>query len=125
MKSIVSIALVTIMLFSVLTGCGNRNKDEVNPTNPPATAAPTTAPATPAATAPNGSNTVNDGTMNDNIMTDGADRVENGANDVINGVENAVDDILGDDGVVNGDLNDGRIEEDTAIQPRNDLSRTR
>lgn len=126
MKSIFSIALTAVMLLSVLTGCGrnNRNDDNAIVNNTPATATTVPARNTPS-TAVNGAeagestNRVENGVNN---AVDGAENgvnnvvggVENGVNDVIDGVENGVDNMLGDDGVVNGDMNDGRVEEGDA-----------
>lgn len=118
MKSILSIALATVMMLTVMTGCGNKKNNNVTTTNPPATA--TQAPA--ATTAPMTTETP-DGT--DGVMNDMVDRVENGANDVVNGVENAVDDVLGDDGVVNGELDDGRVTDENTVEPRTNATNTR
>lgn len=126
MKSIFSIVLTAVMLLSVLTGCGRKNGNDDNTivNNTPATATTMPARNTPSAAvngteAGDATNRVENG-VNDTVggvengVNDVVGGVENGANDVINGVENGVDDLLGDDGVVNGDMNDGRVEEDDA-----------
>lgn len=123
MKSIFSIALTAVMLLSVLTGCGrnNQNNDNAN-ANTPATMMPArNTPSAPANGADAGESTnrtengVNDAV---NGVENGANSVvggvENGVNDVIDGVENGVNDLLGDDGAINGDMNDGRVEDGDA-----------
>ncbi len=123
MKSIFSIALTAIMLLSVLTGCGRNNRNDDNViANTPATMVPArNTPSAPAngAEAGESTNRVENG-VNDavNGVENGANNVvggvENGVNDMIDGVEDGVDDLLGDDGVINGDMNDGRVEDGDA-----------
>ena len=103
------------MLLSVLTGCGRNNGKDNNTivNNTPATA--TTAPAvnTPGA-AVNGTEAGESTNRVENGVNNVVGGVENGVNDVIDGVEDGVDDLLGDDGVINGDMNDGRVEDGDA-----------
>lgn len=123
MKSIFSIALTAVMLLSVLTGCGRNNRNDDNViANTPATMVPArNTPSAPAngAEAGESTNRVENG-VNDavNGVENGANNVvggvENGVNDMIDGVEDGVDDLLGDDGVINGDMNDGRVEDGDA-----------
>lgn len=118
MKSILSIALVAVMMLTVMTGCGNKKNNNVTTTNPPAA-------ATQAPTATTAPATTNNPDTAGGVVNDAVDRVENGANDVVNGVENAVDDVLGDDGVVNGDLDDGRVTDENTVEPRDNVTNTR
>lgn len=115
MKSIFSIVLTAVMLLSVLTGCGrkNRNDDNAIVNNTPATATTMPARNTPS-TAVNGTEAGESTNRVENSVNDTVNGVENGVNDVITGVENGVDDLLGDDGVVNGDMDDGRVEDGDA-----------
>lgn len=126
MKSIFSIVLTAVMLLSVLTGCGRRNRNDGNTVVNNTPAAATTVPAgnTPGTAvngteAGNATDRVENGVNNavggvENGVNNVVGGVENGVNDVIDGVENGVNDLLGDDGVVNGDVDDGRVEEDNA-----------
>ncbi len=114
MRSIISAALTAVLLLAVLTGCGSKNNNTGAANNQ-------TTVATPAPTATNAPE--NNGTAGaagdaanrvENGVDDTVNGVENGVNDVIDGVENGVNDMLGEDGVVNGDMGDGRVEEDAA-----------
>lgn len=122
MKSIFSIALTAVALLSVLTGCGRNNENTATSNTPVATTMPArNTPSAPAngAEAGESTNRVENG-VNDavNGVENGANNVvggvENGVNDMIDGVEDGVDDLLGDDGVINGDMNDGRVEDGDA-----------
>lgn len=112
MRSILSIALAAVMMLTVMTGCGNRRKNDVTTTTPPvaATQAPAATDIPAATTKPENAGSA---------VGDAVDRVENGTNDIVNGVENAVDDVLGDEGAINGDMNDGTVTDNSAVEPRN------
>ena len=125
MKSIISIVLTAVMLLSVLTGCGRRNKNDDNAivnNTPMATTMParnTPSTAVNGAEAGESTNRVENGVNNtvngvENGVDDAVNGVENGVNDVLTGMENGVDDVLGNDGVVNGETDDGRVEDDSA-----------
>lgn len=130
MKSIISIALAAVMLLSVLTGCGRKNKTENNAITNNTPAVATTAPAATnkpdndgngdvPGTAGNATDRVENGADNvvggvENGVNDVVGGVENGVNDVVDGMEGGMDDLLGDDGLVNGDMDDGRVEDDAA-----------
>lgn len=122
MKSIISIALAAVALLSVLTGCGRNNENAATSNTPVATTMPArNTPSAPAngAEAGESTNRVENGT---NDAANGAENgangamagVENGVNDMVNGVKDGMDDLLGDDGVINGDMNDGRVEDGDA-----------
>lgn len=113
MKSIIPIVLAAAVLLSVLTGCGRKNKNEDNMI-PSATPAETTMPDETTPGVENGADVGSAADRAETGVNDAVNGVEEGVDDMIDGVENGVNDLLGDDGLINGDMDDGRVEDDDA-----------
>lgn len=114
MRSIMSVALTAVMLFTLLTGCGRKKNEVVTPT---ATNAPVTATERPAAATPNAAadNNVTDSNDN-NVVNDMVVGAEDAVNGVVNGMENAVDDVVNGVESIPGEIEDGRVEDrDNAV----------
>ena len=88
MKRILTTLLAVMMILSVMTACGGRDKNTTSPTPAVNTPSVTTTPA------PDDNNTNNDGYVEDDrgngIIDDAGDAIK----DAGQGVENAVDDML-------------------------------
>lgn len=113
MKSIIPIVLAAAVLLSVLTGCGRKNKNENNMI-PAATPAETAMPGETTPGVANGAEVGSAADRAENGVNNAVNGVEEGVDDMIDGVENGVNDLLGDDGLINGDMDDGRVEDDDA-----------